>query len=160
MLARRQAFDRHTSSDQALYVEVMGSYSNPSLVSRIGIILAGQRDERPSSRPHQSRQFQRRLSVEEIAELVEAYEQGATQQELAVCFGIHRTTVASHLDAHGFANRRGGMTAEQVTEAMQLYADGWSLARIGKRYRAYPSSVWYWLRKNGVTLRPRQGWNS
>ena len=138
----------------------MGSYSNPSVVSRIQSILAGQNDDRPSSRPHQSRQFQRRLSAEEVAELVDAYEEGATQRELAVRFGIYRTTVAAHLDRAGITNRRGAMNPEQVAEAIDLYNQGWSLARIAQRFGMYPTSIYYWLRKNGVTLRPRQGWNS
>jgi transposase-like protein len=138
----------------------MGSYSNPSVVSRIQAILAGQNDDRPSSRPHQSRQFQRRLSAEQVAELVAAHQEGATQQELAARFGIYRTTVAAHLDRAGITNRRGALTPEQVAEAIDLYAQGWSLAKIGDQFGAYPTSIYYWLRKNGVTLRPRQGWNS
>jgi transposase-like protein len=135
----------------------MGSYSNPSVVSRFQAILAGQTDDRPSNRSRRSRQFQRSLSTEEVSELVEAYESGATQQELAIRFGIHRHTVADQLDRQGFTNRRGALTPEQVTEAIHLYTRGWSLAKIGNHFGMYPTSIYYWLRKNGVTLRPRQG---
>jgi hypothetical protein len=138
----------------------MGSYSNPSVVSRFQAILAGRSDDRPSNRSRQSRQFQRRLSTEEVAELVDAYDEGATQQELAVRFGIYRTTVAAHLDRAGIGNRRGAMTPEQVSEAIELYGQGWSLAKIGNYFGLYPTSIYYWLRKNGVTLRPRRGSSS
>jgi hypothetical protein len=138
----------------------MGSYSNPLLVSRFQAILAGQGDDRPSNRLRPSRQFQRRLNADEVVELVEAYEEGATQQELAARFGIHRTTVAAELDRHGFTNRRASLAPEQVTEAIDLYTHGWSLAKIGNHFSLYPSSIYYWLKKRGVTLRPRQGSSS
>ena len=138
----------------------MGSYSNPSLMSPLQTILAGREADRPSNRSRRSRQFQRRLSAEAVAELVEAYERGATQQELAIQFGIHRHTVADQLDRQGFTNRRGALTSEQMTEAIHLYTRGWSLAKIGDHFGMYPTSIYYWLRKNGVTLRPRQGWSS
>jgi transposase-like protein len=136
----------------------MGSYSNPALVSRFATILAGRSDDGPSNRSPQSRQFQRRLSPDEVAELVEAYEEGATQQQLVVRFGIHKTTVAAHLDRAGITNRRGAMTPEQVSEAIDLYAQGWSLAKIGDHLGVCPTSVYYWLRKHDVELRPRAGW--
>jgi transposase-like protein len=146
--------------EMATAVEVMGAYSNRSVVSRLRAILAGQKDDRPSSRPHQSRQFQRRLSANEVAELVAAHDEGATQKDLAARFGIYRTTVAAHLDRAGITDRRGAMTPEQVGEAIDLYNEGWSLARIAKHFGVYPTSIYYWLRKDGVTLRPRRGWNS
>jgi hypothetical protein len=95
--------------------------------------------------------------VEKVAELVDAYEAGATQQELEVRFGIHKHTVAAHLDRAGITNRRGAMTPQQVAEAIVLYAQGWSLAKIGNHFGLYPTSIYYWLKKEGVRLRPRGG---
>jgi DNA-binding CsgD family transcriptional regulator len=148
---------------QVRRVEVLGSYSNPSLISRIGIILASQTHHHASDRlsiisRNPARQAQVRLSADEIAELVAAYEAGATQQELATQFQIHRGTVAAHLDRAGITNRRGAMTPEQVTDAIDLYTQGWSLASIGNHFGLYPTSIYYWLKKEGLLLRPRAGW--
>jgi hypothetical protein len=44
-----------------------------------------------------------------------------------------------------------------VDELMQLYAKGWSLKRIGQHFGVQPTSVYYRLRRAGVTLRPRTG---
>lgn len=44
---------------------------------------------------------QRRLSPTDLDDLIEAYQAGATISQLADEFGIHRTTVAGHLDRHG-----------------------------------------------------------
>lgn len=90
--------------------------------------------------------------------MVRAYRTGTSLKDLAQDFQVHRGTVAAHLDRHGVTNRRGGLAPEQIEEAARLYADGWSLARIATRFDVYPTSVYYWLRKSGVTLRPRQGW--
>jgi transposase-like protein len=137
----------------------MGSYSNPSFVSRLRTILAGQDRDPVSDRSTETRQIQRRLSPEDVAELVAAHEEGASQQELAARFGIFRTTVAAHLKRHGLTSRRGGLTAKQITEAIQLYNSGWSLAKIAAHFGVYPTSIYYRLRKIGVQIRPRPGWS-
>jgi hypothetical protein len=47
------------------------------------------------------------------------------------------------------------MTDEEIQEAITLYGDGWSLARIATRFGVDPESVRYRLLQRGVTLRPR-----
>ncbi len=42
----------------------------------------------------------RRLSPADVHELIAAYEAGATISQLAADLGVHRTTVAAHLDRH------------------------------------------------------------
>jgi hypothetical protein len=85
----------------------MGSYSNPSLMSRIQTILAGQDDNRVSDRSRPSRQIQRHLDANTILSLVRAYAQGDTIDELASTFGIHRTTVMAHLERVGAPSSGG-----------------------------------------------------
>jgi DNA-binding transcriptional ArsR family regulator len=41
------------------------------------------------------------LTFDQIAELAETYRSGKTIKELASAFGVHRTTVAAHLEAQG-----------------------------------------------------------
>jgi len=55
---------------------------------------------RLSNPPH------RRLSPNDIADLVDAYQAGATISQLAVEFGIHRTIVAAHLDRRSVPRHR------------------------------------------------------
>ena len=57
-------------------------------------------------------------------------------------------------------SRRLALEPRQVAEAVQLYVDGWSLAKIADRFSVRPTSIYYWLRKNEVTLRPRPGWTT
>ena len=46
---------------------------------------------------------QRRLSPTDADKLIAAYRTGASISQLATEFGIHRTTVAGHLDRRGVA---------------------------------------------------------
>lgn len=102
------------------------------------------------------RAVQRRLRPHEVAELVEAYKAGATERGLGAKFGIHRTTVAAHLERAGVQTRRGrGLEPAEVTEAVCLDGDGWSAARLGKRYGVSHHTITAALRKAGVAIRPR-----
>lgn len=135
----------------------MGSYSNPSLVSCFRGILAGQSDDRMSDRSRPSRQIQRHLGAREVLNLVGAYTQGDTIEELATTFGVHRTTVLAHLERRG-AQRRSGVVTKNIDEASRLYEQGWSLARVGEHFGVDGETVRRALRAAGVTLRPRRGW--
>jgi transposase-like protein len=84
-------------------------------------------------------------------------QQGATIDELATTFGIHRTTVMAHLDRQG-TPRRSGTVTKNINEAIRLYETGWSLARVGKHFGVDGETVRRGLRAAGVTLRPRRGW--
>ncbi len=52
------------------------------------------------------RNVQRRLTDPEIDELVNEYQTGRTLADLASVLGIHRRTVAAHLQARGIRDER------------------------------------------------------
>jgi uncharacterized protein (DUF433 family) len=135
----------------------MGSYSNPSLMSQIQTILAGQKADRPSDRPRPSRQIQRHLAPNEVDNLLRAVSHGDTIDQLATTFGVHRTTVIAHLERQG-APRRSGIVANNIDEAIRLYKEGWSLARVGEHFDVDAETVRRALRTAKVALRPRNGW--
>ena len=105
---------------------------------------------------------QRRLSPTNVHDLVEAYRAGATINELAVEFGIHRTTVAAHLDRKRVPRRREASVWDQnaLREAAELYATGLSLADVASRFGIDAQTVANRFRRAGVTVRRRRGWNS
>jgi transposase-like protein len=93
-------------------------------------------------------------------DLVEAYQAGATISQLAVEFGIHRTTVAGHLDRQGVP-RHCEQTAwddEIVKHAAELYATGLSLADVAGQFGIDAQTVSNRFRRAGVAVRPRRGW--
>lgn len=105
---------------------------------------------------------QRRLSRADIDELVVAYQAGATISQLAADFGIHRTTVAAHLDRHG-TPRHSEQTAwniDTLKQAARLYSTGLSLVDVADQFGIDPQTVANRFRRAGVPVRPRRGWSS
>ena len=74
----------------------------------------------------------RRLSHIEIDEIVCSYRAGRTLADLAAEMGVHRRTVATHLDSRGVARRvnRRKVSDDDVRGAALRYRDGNSLAAI------------------------------
>jgi DNA-directed RNA polymerase specialized sigma24 family protein len=106
--------------------------------------------QRPSVR---QRQAQRRLTPEQVQRLVAEYEDGASVQDLASRWSIHRTTVASQLRQAGVKLRGQGVPADCRAEAVRLYGEGWSCQRLGERYGCNATTVWKVLKQAGVRLR-------
>jgi len=69
-------------------VELMGRYSNHDNVTALRRILAGPERDHPPARTTRSRQFQRRLDDQELAQLLAAYEGGVMINDLAEMFGL------------------------------------------------------------------------
>ncbi len=85
--------------------------------------------------------------------MVEEYQQGTGTIQLAKLYGISRETLRATLRRAGLPQHERGLSAEQVDQAVQLYAAGESLARIGKRFDVDAHTVGRRLRENGVAIR-------
>jgi len=96
-----------------------------------------------------ARQHQRRLTAE-VVELVQVYRAGSSMHELAVQFGVHRTTVAACLRRLAIPLRRQGLYGDDLAEAIKLYQDGWSLARLGDKFGCDAETVRQALKRRGV----------
>lgn len=101
-------------------------------------------------------QRQVHISRQKQLELVERYQAGALQRELADIYGIHRRTVAAIVKRHG-ARRRLGLAAAQVDEAVRRYRAGESLAVIGKAPGVDHGTVRNRLLERGVPMRDTHG---
>jgi len=141
----------------------MGSYSNPSVVSRLQRLLAGQDTDRVSDRSasivarKRPKQTQVRLSRDPVAQLITSYQAGSTLEEVAAEFGVYVRNAAAHLERQGVPQRRHRLTPDQVAEAVGLYEAGWSTIQIGQHFGVYPESIRYRLMRAGVHMRPRSG---
>ena len=102
---------------------------------------------------------QRRLSPADVDDLIATYRAGATIRHLAAEFGIHRTTVAAHLDRHQIPRHRERTAWERSTleEAAELYASGLSLADVADQSGIDAQTVANRFRRAGVAVRPRCG---
>lgn len=138
-----------------------GTYSNIKLQVRQLESLRGQLpslDEpvrRSPERPRPGRV--KRLSHDQVQQLIEGYEAGATVYELGERFGINRKTVGKILKRRGVTMRMQGLSPSQVDEAVRLYGEGWSLVRIGERLGVDHGTVWRRLQERGVRMRDTHG---
>jgi hypothetical protein len=99
----------------------------------------------------------RRLPDAQGQQLIEGYQSGATVYELGDQFGIERRTVSAILHRHGVPMRRRGLSEEQIDDAVRLYNQGCSLARIAARTDVAAGTVRQRLHERGVTMRDTQG---
>ncbi|MFC9029188.1 hypothetical protein [Streptomyces arboris] len=94
------------------------------------------------------------LSLDAVAELVEAYRNGDTEQALTRKYEVRRNTVDRHLERAGVAKRpTAKMTPAKVEQATELYGQGLSTNQIG----ISGSTVWKALKWAGVRMRPPRG---
>lgn len=110
--------------------------------------------KRPKRRPPGTA---RQLDTEQTQKLIAAYGAGNTVYQLGAQFGIDRRTVGKILIRNGVQTKHPGLTDEDIDQAARLYADGWSLARIGQRLGVTATTVHRRLRERGVAMRPMTG---
>jgi DNA-binding CsgD family transcriptional regulator len=100
----------------------------------------------------------RRLSPGERAEVIELYRRGMSTYKLARRFGTDRHTITQHLRNGGVELRsRQKVTPQLAEHATRLYADGSSLAVIGKQLGLSPTTVGKALVGAGMQLRDNHG---
>jgi predicted HTH domain antitoxin len=99
----------------------------------------------------------KQLDAGQVETLIAGYQAGATVYELGDRFSIDRRTVSQILHRHDVPMRRRGLSPEQTDEAVHLYEEGWSLARIGEWMGVDPTTVLNRLRERGVRMRDVHG---
>ena len=142
-------------------VDLAGQLSNPEWelrIRRFARVLDSCTDAQvtmPLARVHQ-----RRLNEVELKELASLYRAGARIRELCTIFGIHRTTALAALERMGVSRRAHEvkLTGTRLDRAVELYADGLSLADVGSELRVDAATVRRALAGAGIASRPRRGW--
>ena len=150
----------HVSS-KASRVDLGGAYYNPKdqvrALEKLREKLPGPDTPEPKSTKRDRPRRARQLGDDQIQELIDGYRSGATVYELAAVFGIERRTVSAILHRHDVPMRRCGLSGDQVEDAVRLYDQGWSLARIGERMDVAADTVRQRLLERGVTMRDTHG---
>jgi hypothetical protein len=85
-----------------------------------------------TNRPGQMPSVRERLGPEGIAQLVADYQAGEPSTSLTKKYEVGKGTVLRLLREHGAKMRRQPISAEEAAIAIELYQQGWSLARVGK----------------------------
>jgi len=141
-------------------VEVIGRYSNHPeqgelLRHLLEIVPSG-----PLKPTLQTpKQVQRRLRPKEIDDLVAAHRAGVSVYELAGRHRIHRATVSHLLESRGVPRRYRLIEGERLIEAISAYRSGGSLSKVGVLMGVSRDTIRNALIREGVTLRPRPGWD-
>jgi DNA invertase Pin-like site-specific DNA recombinase len=119
-------------------VGLLGRYRNQDTVARLERVLAGAGQDPVSSRTVRSPQRRlRKLSSDEVNELVQLRSDGTEINELAIKFGVNRDTVMRHLQNEGVPKQRWPgrtLTPECLQEAGQLYASGLSAIKVAQQF--------------------------
>lgn len=99
----------------------------------------------------------RRLTDQQVAELVELYRSGVGTPALSERFGISKPSVLELLHERGVRMRRQPLTKTQRTRAVQLYEEGLAIKPIAAELGSSFGAVHRVLKAEGVRLRPRPG---
>jgi hypothetical protein len=85
-----------------------------------------------------------------VAQLLEDYQAGAPATELMKQYGIDKVAVLGILNEAGVTRKQRRMSNEQLTEAAELYHQGWSLVRLGNHFGFHQSGSGWGLRGWGA----------
>jgi uncharacterized protein (DUF433 family) len=140
-----------------LVVQTGTSLQHSSQVIRLAAELPGVLRRVPRQEDRRQRRGQRRLTPEQVTQLVGEYQAGGRVKDLATSWRVHRDTVSRLLRETGVEPRFEGITGAQVSEAVRLYGEGWSIRRLAARYDRSYEMVRRALLRAGARLRPKNG---
>ncbi|ALJ22355.1 hypothetical protein [Microbacterium sp. No. 7] len=98
-----------------------------------------------------------RLSDEDRATVAARYGAGETSTALAAEYGVAKSTILGILREKRTVVRRQPLAAEQVIEAVRLYASGLSLSQVADQLDVNQETMRMAVLKAGVVLRPPTG---
>ncbi len=107
-LKKNGSVEPFNDSNISSMVELAGRYSNPKTQQLLEALLSLKptRDENLlRERNARKVQRQRRLTKDEVEEVVKSYEDGSSMQQLAKIWSIHRTTISRHIRKSGVPRR-------------------------------------------------------
>lgn len=110
--------------------------------------------ESPPQTPHAARKQQVRLTTEQVDELVDAYQAGASWSELSVQFGIGKTTVWAHLRRQEVPKRKfHKLHGAEFDKLVERYAAGVSMRSLAEEFGVSREAVRSALVDAGVEVR-------
>lgn len=97
-----------------------------------------------------------RLTDSQRSEIVQRYRNGESASSLARDFGVHLSTILTHLRRAGIDTSWGGVIDRlDIDEAQSLYASGLSLAKVGDVLGVSAGTVRNAFLRAGLTTRGR-----
>lgn len=132
----------------------MGRYSRfPEQMKRTRKLLALSRQtwpDRSQTDITSGRRVSWRLSSVDLEGLVADYKAGMTSRQLALQYGLARSTVVGLLREHGASVRHPRVSAADCARAVELNQSGVSQVEIARMVGRSPSVIWHVLERAGV----------
>ena len=135
----------------------MGRYLNTPELADFGRFTPVDRVDRSRIAPPRVHKAERRLGPEAIAQLVADYENGLASPDLMIKYNLGKGTVLRLLRAQGVEVRNQSLTIEQIEEAIRLYLEGWSLAKVGGHFGREHTVIRDVLMRAGIPRRNAHG---
>lgn len=135
-------------------VELVGGYSNIPELPNLDDSTSVQLQDPHHPRVHRA---DRRLAAEQVARLVADYQAGTPTTQLTTKYALGKGTVLRLLRRHGVEIRNQPMNQDEIDQAIQLYQDGWSLARVGQHLGREHTVIRDVLVKAGIPRRDTHG---
>ena len=139
-------------------MELVGVYSNKSrtLQQLRDLLLLT-----PEGRPQQEQKTRRRqawLRKDQLEPLKRDYQAGSLIKDLAQTYGVSTDAVMDHVKRAQLPKRYPRLSIQDTERAVQMYADGDSLAKIAASLGVAPGTISLALKQAGISIRPRRGW--
>lgn len=146
------AVDRHSNK----------SVLTPPTPGEVAGLARQYRVRQPRSQPVKAqekavRSLRRRLSPQQIEELVSRYNAGEDTPALSRAYGISRGGLRKLLLSRGVSFRKQPMTPEDAERAMRLYEHGLTIKEVVDQVGYSFSTVRRLLHASGVVVRERGG---
>ena len=104
----------------------------------------------------QIRQVQKRLSKEEVGQVILAYQGGKSTNELARLYGCNHHTICDQLKKHGVRLGCAKIKSEEeVRRAIALYESNLTMDEVATQFGVSATTINRLLHENGVKLRSR-----
>jgi hypothetical protein len=145
-------------ANQSYFVELLLCYSNQTAV-RFDItkfttaLAAPRRETTPDQAKLGPKQRHRRLSRDQTQQLIARYQAGETARQLGEAFNINRKTVCKVLSREGVTPRWRKLTDTDITQAIELYESGLSLACVGHQLGVDSGTILNHFRRLGIDRR-------
>lgn len=146
------AVDRHSNKS-------LLSPPTPVELAKLAHQLRGMQTESVTAETQKAsvRSLRRRLSPQQIKELVARYNAGEDTPALSRAYGISRGGLRKLLLAQCVSFRKQSMSVEDVEKAMRLYERGLTIGQVVEQVGYSFSTIRRMLHASGVSVRERGG---
>ena len=100
-------------------------------------------------------QQQKKLTNDEVLQIVKDYQNGMNTNQLADKYGCHRVNISAQLKKQNIEVTTRKLNSQNITEIIGLYEGGMNTTQLAKRFGVTCPTIIKYLHENGVKMRTR-----